>query len=130
MIKIDKEAEKFQDIVQGDFMDKQRNASLKGIMGLQWISEYCNKAKYTIKADDKALVNVFEIQQLVDGKDRVVLCHLHKDGTMPILRDPASCSNYCLHWSLLFILLAKTLTLKSFARQDVGLALTNFKSYG
>ena len=47
------------DIVQGDFDDNYHNLTLKGIMGLRWIAEHCTNAKFALKSDDDAFVNIF-----------------------------------------------------------------------
>ena len=52
------ESNKHKDIIQGDFIDHYRNLTLKNVMGLKWISEYCPTAKNVIKVDDDVFLNV------------------------------------------------------------------------
>lgn len=55
--KIKEENEIYKDILQEDFMDTYDNLTLKTIMGLKWVSEYCSNAKFTLKIDDDVVVN-------------------------------------------------------------------------
>ena len=99
---LDKEFAEHKDIVVGNFQDHYRNLTLKGIMGLKWISEYCQNAQYAIKADDDAFVNIFEVMKIVDrhsDSKRLVVCPFWKDNSMPILRDPAKCMKWCVKYT-------------------------------
>lgn len=102
---LDEEHRKYGDIVQGDFVDHYRNLTLKGLLGLQWVRRYCPQARYVIKADDDAFVNIFGLLKEIDAiaansqDERMVMCPLWKDNTMPILRDPAKCMKWCVKYS-------------------------------
>ena len=52
------ENEIYQDIVQLSFVDDWRNLTLKTIASLSWYKNYCSHAKYYIKVDDDAVINV------------------------------------------------------------------------
>ena len=54
---IKREAEKYGDIIQGDFIDSYRNMTLKSLLDLKWITQYCPKAKYFLKSDDDMIIN-------------------------------------------------------------------------
>ncbi|XP_045205497.2 beta-1,3-galactosyltransferase 1-like [Mercenaria mercenaria] len=56
---IDKEFKQHADILQGDFLDTYANLTLKGVMGLKWLSENCKNAKLLIKADDDIVINIY-----------------------------------------------------------------------
>lgn len=55
------EADKYNDIIQGDFVDHYWNLTYKGIMGLKWIAKYCAHAHYILKIDDDVFVNIFPL---------------------------------------------------------------------
>ncbi len=46
---ISEEQKLYGDIVQGSFTEHYTNLTLKAIMGLKWVSEYCSNAPYAIK---------------------------------------------------------------------------------
>lgn len=92
------EFETHGDIVQGDFLDSEKNASLKMLMGLKWATDRCPKARYIVKANDNTFMNIFEMMRLMDSnrdRGRALICPLWKDNTMPILRDPSECGLWC-----------------------------------
>lgn len=47
------------DIVQGDFIDTYHNLTLKGAMGLRWVSEHCPDVRVVLKVDDDIIFNTF-----------------------------------------------------------------------
>ena len=51
------ESRLYGDIVQGNFIDTYRNLTLKTILGIKWVSEYCDNAKFVLKVDDDMVVN-------------------------------------------------------------------------
>jgi len=55
--RIQLESEIFGDIVQGNFIDTYRNLTFKTILGIKWMSEYCDNAKFILKIDDDMVVN-------------------------------------------------------------------------
>ncbi|ELT95357.1 hypothetical protein CAPTEDRAFT_65948, partial [Capitella teleta] len=91
-----------QDLVIGDFTDNYKNLTLKGIMGLHWASTYCANAPIVIKADDDAFVNIFEVMRILGdykSQEKLVVCPLWKENTMPILREPKKCMKWCVKYS-------------------------------
>ncbi|KAK7092985.1 beta-1,3-galactosyltransferase 1-like [Littorina saxatilis] len=46
------------DIVQEGFVDSYRNLSLKSVALLKWVSLYCNRSRFVMKADDDMYINV------------------------------------------------------------------------
>ena len=42
---IEKESKEYQDIVQQDFLDTYKNLTLKTMMGLQWVVDFCPQAR-------------------------------------------------------------------------------------
>ena len=99
--KVEVESEKYGDIVQGDFMDNYKNLTLKGLMGLRWVTKYCRQAAFAIKADDDAFVNIFSLLNFLkqhEDKKRLLACPLWSANTMPILRDPNKCAKWCVRF--------------------------------
>jgi len=45
--------------------------TLKAVMGLRWLAEFCPEAPYAIKADDDTFLNIFEIvPKMTDNIDK------------------------------------------------------------
>jgi len=92
------EFEQYRDIVQGDFIDVSRNATLKSLLALHYVAHYCSAAKYFVKANDDTFVNIFSMMQLLEASAMhryMVICALWQENTMPILRDPKVCMQWC-----------------------------------
>jgi beta-1,3-galactosyltransferase 1 len=93
-----KEFEQHRDILQGDFADTARNSTLKGLMALQYVSEFCSHASYVIKTNDDTFLNVFEMINVMNrsrSHRNAVICPLWQDNSMKILRDPKTCMEWC-----------------------------------
>uniref|UniRef100_UPI00358E4E4C beta-1,3-galactosyltransferase 2-like isoform X2 n=1 Tax=Myxine glutinosa TaxID=7769 RepID=UPI00358E4E4C len=82
-----------KDIVQQDFMDTYRNLTLKTMMALHWLQNFCPKAVYAMKVDSDVYLNV---QNLVRKVLRPELPHRHDyltgfymENFAPV-RDPLS----------------------------------------
>ncbi|XP_041463751.1 beta-1,3-galactosyltransferase 1-like [Lytechinus variegatus] len=56
---INKEAAMHGDIVQEDFVDSYENLTIKTVMGLKWVSNYCRHARYVMKNDDDSVIIQF-----------------------------------------------------------------------
>jgi len=54
-----------RDLVQGNFTDSYKNMTLKAVLGLRWMSEYCSHAPFAVKTDDDTFLNIFEIVPLM-----------------------------------------------------------------
>ncbi|KAI0234284.1 Beta-1,3-galactosyltransferase 1, partial [Lamellibrachia satsuma] len=104
-VKLRAEFAQHGDIVQGNFDDDYRNLTLKGIMGLKWISTYCAQAQYALKSDDDAFVNIFGLLDVMEkntDKKRLIACVAYNEGSMPILRYPRKCYKWCIkYWELI-----------------------------
>lgn len=55
---IEQEAANYFDIIQQDFIDSYQNLTLKSVMLLKWVSQYCPNVQYVLKTDDDMYVNV------------------------------------------------------------------------
>lgn len=63
-----REASRFDDVVQGNFRDSYQNMTLKSLLGLKFVSEYCTSAKYLLKSDDDMFINLpYLLKILTDG---------------------------------------------------------------
>ncbi|CAH0561319.1 unnamed protein product [Brassicogethes aeneus] len=51
------ENRRFNDIIQGNFIEAYRNLTYKHLMGLKWATDHC-KAQFLIKMDDDIVVNL------------------------------------------------------------------------
>jgi len=92
------EFDQYRDIVQGDFVDSFRNATLKSLLALHFVAHYCTTPKYFVKANDDTFINIFSLIQLFEASavhQHTVACALWKENTMPILRDPKECMQWC-----------------------------------
>lgn len=83
------EADKYKDVVQEDFLDDYHNLTHKAIGAMRWISEFCFKARFIVKADDDVFVNTIGLFQLLDKKyngpmRRKILCFVWTSS--PVLR--------------------------------------------
>ncbi|CAH1787327.1 unnamed protein product [Owenia fusiformis] len=87
----------YGDIIQETFMDTYRNLTLKTIMGLKWVTNFCPDARYILKCDDDIFVNVFELVRHLkvyemQGKDvkNLILCDIDTGDRATVIRDPSS----------------------------------------
>ena len=68
---IEDEARRFQDIIQGNFIEAYKNLTYKHLMGLQWAVDNCSGGySYIIKMDDDVVVNLYEALLLLQNKSR------------------------------------------------------------
>ncbi|CAH1241654.1 B3GALT1 [Branchiostoma lanceolatum] len=58
---LEHESRVHKDIIQENFIDSDRNRTLKTIMGLKWAAQFCPQAQYVMKANDDTFVNVFSL---------------------------------------------------------------------
>lgn len=61
---VDTEALEYGDVVQEDFVDSYSNNTLKTIMGLNWVSQYCSRAKLSFYVDDDVFIIVNNLQKI------------------------------------------------------------------
>lgn len=67
-LKIENEAQKFQDIVQGNFIEAYKNLTVKHLMGIQWAVRCGKSYSYIMKMDDDIVVNIYEILNLIKNQ--------------------------------------------------------------
>lgn len=64
-----KESERYHDIIQKDFQDTYKNLTIKTLMGVEWVSNYCPRANYVMKTDSDMFVNIYRLLDLL-GPDQ------------------------------------------------------------
>ena len=55
---VDEEHKLYGDIVQGSFIENYKNLTLKAIMGLKWVTQYCSQAPFAIKVGENKVKEV------------------------------------------------------------------------
>ena len=96
------ENEIYGDLIQGDFHDSYRNISLKALMGMKWITNYCSNVKLIIKIDDDIVadfVKFFDLLHQYESFKKTFICRIFRGNL--ILRDPKNCMKWCLDPSVL-----------------------------
>ena len=85
------EASRYGDVIQGDFKDSYHNLTLKGVMGLRWVSEFCPGVKVVMKVDDDVFVNIFNVGMNIypnfTRESRTIGCKIGYNNTREIFRD-------------------------------------------
>ncbi|XP_023241869.1 beta-1,3-galactosyltransferase 1-like [Centruroides sculpturatus] len=56
--KLLEESKRHNDIIQEDFIDSYNNLTLKSVMLLKWVKNYCPNVRYILKTDDDMYINV------------------------------------------------------------------------
>lgn len=93
-----KEAEKYGDIIQEDFLDSYLNLTIKTVMGLKWATKFCPRSKFVLKIDDDVSLNIDRLlaflrrsplQNFYGGKAAI---------KFPVLRDPKE--KFYVPWSI------------------------------
>ena len=83
---IDKENERFSDIIQSNVVDEYRNLTLKSTAMFEWIKTYCSEVPFVLKTDDDMFINMPLLFAFIDSKKnekRVMYGRLGK-GWKPI----------------------------------------------
>lgn len=66
---ISKEAQKYKDVVQEDFIDNYSNNTIKTIMGYNWVVRHCSSAKFNLFVDDDVFVVVKNLENYRNTKE-------------------------------------------------------------
>ncbi|XP_035657743.1 beta-1,3-galactosyltransferase 1-like [Branchiostoma floridae] len=64
---VQKENEQFGDIIQEDFVDTYHNLTLKTVMCLRWVSNYCAHSKFFMKTDDDMYVSFANLAKVLQA---------------------------------------------------------------
>lgn len=52
------------DLVRGNFIDTYRNLTYKHVCGMKFVLHHCSNARFIMKTDDDAFINIFEVLDL------------------------------------------------------------------
>lgn len=63
---IQEENETYGDMIQGNFIDSYTNMTLKSLLGLKFVSEFCSSAKYLLKSDSDMFINLPYLTQFLN----------------------------------------------------------------
>ncbi|KAK6167474.1 hypothetical protein SNE40_021494 [Patella caerulea] len=78
---INREFNKHGDIVQGDFIDSYHNLTIKGVMGLHWVSTYCPHVKYVVKLDDDVVFDMWKFLYVFNANNLYASKTLYCDAS-------------------------------------------------
>lgn len=94
---IELESRSHGDIVQAGFMDVYRNLSYKGVMMFQWMSQYCQNARFLVKVDIDVFVNTAAVVPFLRenyyNEQRFFGCKVYWRST--VLRPGDWCGKWC-----------------------------------
>ena len=86
---------RYNDIVQGDFIDHYHNMTLKSLLGLKIVDERCPGVRYLLKTDDDMIVNLPYLLRLLTNKrlQRSIMgpvnvaSRVHRSGKWKLTKD-------------------------------------------
>ncbi|XP_053421452.1 beta-1,3-galactosyltransferase 5 isoform X3 [Nycticebus coucang] len=64
------ESQSYRDIIQKDFADTYYNLTLKTMMGMEWVHDFCPQASFVMKTDSDMFINVNYLVELLLKKNR------------------------------------------------------------
>ncbi|XP_052805356.1 beta-1,3-galactosyltransferase 1-like [Mya arenaria] len=71
--RVNKENERYRDIIKEDFIDVYQNLTYKTIMGFKWASTMCPNAQFVMKIDDDMWLNVPNIMNFLSNSSMKTL---------------------------------------------------------
>lgn len=83
---IDKENDRYGDIIEANFVDHYLNLTLKTVSMLEWAKTYCSESRFVLKTDDDMFINVPLLLAFIRAKNherRAIFGRL-ASGWMPI----------------------------------------------
>ncbi len=66
--KLYKENVVYGDIIQADFGDSYHNITLKVLMGMKWVMEYCNNTKYVVRVNEDIFIDRITFVQIFENE--------------------------------------------------------------
>lgn len=88
---LESENAKYNDLVQGEFIDHYRNLTYKNLMGLKWVGQYCPSVRFVLKSDDDAFIDVVQLKKFIERtwpsgpSAETLICNVHEDA--PVQRS-------------------------------------------
>ncbi|XP_022235249.1 beta-1,3-galactosyltransferase 1-like isoform X2 [Limulus polyphemus] len=82
--KVFQEAQIHSDIVQENFLDTYRNLTLKSVMLLKWVSEFCHNVHFVMKTDDDMYINIQNLLKMVSkllNRSNIMIGYLFSKAT-------------------------------------------------
>ena len=70
--KLEKESKIYNDIIQESFEDNYRNLTLKSVMILKWMVNYCNRSQVVLKTDIDVYINTIKVVEVLKQHDFLV----------------------------------------------------------
>ena len=74
------ESKRFNDIILGDFKDSYINLTRKVLMGIKWMTTYCDRAEYILKADSDIFIHIPRLVEMLKkskNSDGSIYGHLY-----------------------------------------------------
>ena len=65
---IEQESKDYNDIIQCGFIDSYRNLTYKAMTAMHYVLTHCRHAKFIMKSDDDALVNMYQLLPYLSSK--------------------------------------------------------------
>jgi len=81
------ESEIFSDIIMGNFTDTYRHLSYKHLLSYKWVLNYCPTARFILKADDDAFVNIYHVVNMLHKVQQECMFICAKNVGQPAMRD-------------------------------------------
>lgn len=97
---IQEENEKYNDILQGNFIDSSRNLSYKSLIAWKWIlyhSQNCLDASFILKIDDDVVLNTHSLLNFINSNTSIkrsiysFFCNYNPEKT-PVCRNKTTCN--------------------------------------
>ncbi len=68
--KLKQESERYGDIVQADFKDSYHNLTLKVLVGIKWVLQYCKQAKFVLRVNEDMLIDTLILFDILEKEYR------------------------------------------------------------
>lgn len=83
---VEQESKIYGDIVQADFVDSYFNLTRKILTGIRWVSLFCPKVKFILKADEDVFVHIPNLIKVLKDrpakKEGMIYGHTHGNATV------------------------------------------------
>ncbi|XP_023225020.1 beta-1,3-galactosyltransferase 5-like [Centruroides sculpturatus] len=86
---LQEESQKYSDIIQYDFMENYLNLTIKSVLLLKWIVNYCNIARYVMKVDDDVFLHIPNIVKYIEAAKDVKLMIGTLSSKVTPVKNPA-----------------------------------------